>query len=220
MAPVPVAPYWAGTRPSRMPGARWSIGNWTVWSVMLLLAIGVAGYALSGVLRGIEVGIPAMAYHLPERAVFAAMHFGIGGVALLVGPFQFVPAVRARMPVLHRWLGRIYVAACLLSGGAGFVLASNTSAGPIARTGFSLLAIFWILTTGMAFARARQRNFAEHKRWMIRSFALTLAAVTLRIYLPVSAIFLKIEFVVAYPVIAFACWVPNVIVAEWLVRKR
>jgi len=203
-----------------MPGTRWSIGKWTGWSVMLLLAAGVAAYALAGVLRGIEIGIPAMAYHLPDRAVFAVMHFGIGGIALLTGPFQFIPAMRARLPVLHRWLGRIYVTACLLSGVAGFVLASNTNAGPVARAGFSLLAIFWILTTSMAFIRARQRKFADHKRWMIRSFALTLAAVTLRIYLPVSAILMGVEFAVAYPVIAFACWVPNAVIAEWLVRGK
>lgn len=187
---------------------------------MLLLAAAVAGYAISGVLRGIEVAIPAMAYHLPERAVFAAMHFGLGGIALITGPVQFVPELRARQPVVHRWMGRLYVAACLLSGVAGFVLASNTNAGPVARSGFCLLAIFWIVTTSMAFVRARQRNFAVHKQWMIRSFALTLAAVTLRIYLPVSTMGFGISFPTAYPVIAFACWVPNSIAAEWLVRKQ
>ncbi|MNL75568.1 hypothetical protein D3C87_2013940 [compost metagenome] len=56
-----------------------------------------------------------------------------------------------------------------------------------------------------------------HRRWMIRSIALTLAAVTLRIQIPVSMM-LDIPFDTAYPVIAWLCWVPNLVVAEMIVR--
>lgn len=53
---------------------------------------------------------------------------------------------------------------------------------------------------------------------MVRSYALTLPAVTLRIYLPVSLI-AGVHFMVAYPAIAWLCWVPNAIAAEWLIRS-
>ena len=53
---------------------------------------------------------------------------------------------------------------------------------------------------------------------MIRSYALTLAAVTLRIYLPLSQVS-QIPFEVAYPIIAYACWVPNILIAEWMIRR-
>lgn len=53
---------------------------------------------------------------------------------------------------------------------------------------------------------------------MVRNFALTLAAVTLRIYLPASMI-AGIEFEVAYPYIAWLCWVPNLVAAELLFNK-
>ena len=198
---------------------RWSAGKWAGWSIMLLLAAGVAGYALTGVIAGIEIVLPQMAYHLPERALFAILHFGVGGLVLVIGPFQFVPAIRAGWPTLHRWMGRVYVLGCVGSGMAGFVLASNTNAGPVARTGFSLLAAAWLATTIMAFIKARQRNFNEHKRWMIRSYALTLAAVTLRIYLPASMIGFGMSFAQVYPAISFACWVPNAIIAELILRK-
>jgi hypothetical protein len=53
---------------------------------------------------------------------------------------------------------------------------------------------------------------------MIRSFALTLAAVALRVYLP-SALAAGIEFETAYPIIAWLCWVPNLLVVEFLIGR-
>jgi ABC-type spermidine/putrescine transport system permease subunit II len=64
-----------------------------------------------------------------------------------------------------------------------------------------------------------QRDFAAHRRWMIRSFALTFAAVTLRLYLPLGFL-LPVSFDDAYRVISFLCWVPNLLAAEWLLRRR
>jgi hypothetical protein len=54
---------------------------------------------------------------------------------------------------------------------------------------------------------------------MIRNFSLTFAAVTLRIYVPLS-IALGIPFEQAYPAIAWLCWVPNLAVAEWALVPR
>ena len=71
----------------------------------------------------------------------------------------------------------------------------------------------------MAFVRIRQGNRVDHRRWMIRSYALTLAAVTLRLYLPAS-FGLGVPFASAYPVIAWICWVPNLIVAEAILAWR
>lgn len=187
---------------------------------MTVLAIGVAAYGAAFIFAGgIERVMPQMAYHVPNRHLFAAAHFGVGALVLAIGPFQFVPRIRAGWPAFHRWLGRIYVVGCLISGVAGFMLAQNTNAGPVARTGFTLLAVIWLVTTTMAFVKARSRQFDEHRRWMIRSYALTLAAVTLRIYLPVSMAGFGLSFLVVYPVISFACWVPNAIVAEWFIMR-
>jgi hypothetical protein len=75
------------------------------------------------------------------------------------------------------------------------------------------------VTSLAAYLHIRNRNIAAHRDWMIRSYALTLAAVTLRIYLPASQI-AGIDFMLAYPAIAWLCWVPNLAVAEWLVRSK
>jgi len=200
--------------------ATWTKGTWAGWSFMTFMAVGVGLYGIAFVFAGgIERVLPAMAYHVPDRYFWAATHFGVGALVLSIGPFQFVPGIRSKWPTLHRWTGRIYVAGCLTSGVAGFILASNTNAGPVAQTGFSLLAASWIFSTSTAFLKARARDFTAHRRWMIRSYALTLAAVTLRIYLPVSMIGFELPYSLVYPVISFACWVPNAIIAEWFIRQ-
>ena len=135
---------------------------------------------------------------------------------------RFLKALRSKLPAVHRWAGRIYITACAVGGVAGASIALFSTSGPIAGWGFFLLAITWLVTTGMAYTRALQKNFVDHERWMIRSFALTLAAVTLRIYLPIAVIQNQGEFPVdAYRAIAWLAWVPNLVVAElWIASRR
>lgn len=201
-----------------MTASTWSKGTWFGWSLMTVMAIGVAGYGAAAAWLSLSGDLPSMTHHFPDRITATAIHFGVGGLALLLGPFQFLPGLRARRPALHRWTGRVYVAACFMSGIAALVLAGTTPRGLIAQLGFGLLGIFWLITTGVALARAMQRRFAEHRRWMIRSYSLTLAAVTLRIYLP-AAFAMEIPFSTSYPIISFACWVPNILVAEAMIRS-
>ena len=89
----------------------------------------------------------------------------------------------------------------------------------IAHAGFGLLACAWLLTTTLGFLRIRAGDDVDHRAWMIRSYSLTFAAVTLRIYLPL-AFASGIPFEIAYPAIAWLCWVPNAIVAEWMFVRR
>jgi uncharacterized membrane protein len=185
----------------------------------------------TGALLSLGVALTAMRYlagvgPVPEvvagnRHINPALVIHVAGAAtaLLLAPLQFVPRLRARLPRLHRWTGRIYVAGCLLGGMSGFVLALGVSTGPVSMAGFGLLALLWIAVTAQAWRKAMQRDFAAHRRWMIRSFALTFAAVTLRLYLPLGFL-LPVSFDDAYRVISFLCWVPNLLAAEWLLRRR
>ena len=151
---------------------------------------------------------------------FLALHAGFGALALMLGPFQFLPRLRTRHTRIHRFVGSLYVTACLAGGLAGLALAAGVSAGPVAAAGFGALGIAWVYTTARGLASALTGRFAAHRRWMIRSFALTLAAVTLRLHLPASAM-LGIEFETAYLWISFTCWVPNLVFAElWIAFAR
>jgi hypothetical protein len=120
---------------------------------------------------------------------------------------------------LHRYAGRIYVLACTIGGATGLLLALGATTGPVATAGFGTLALFWLYATLTAWRLAVRRRFAEHRAWMIRSWAMTFAAVTLRLYLPLIPLF-DMAFYDGYRAIAFLCWVPNLLVAELYLRMR
>jgi uncharacterized membrane protein len=141
------------------------------------------------------------------------VHAGAASTALILGPFQFIARLRAARPKLHRWMGRTYVVACLAGGISGLMLAAGTNAGPIAQAGFGLLAVCWLTANVQAWRLALAGRFAEHRRWMVRSFAMTFAAVTLRLYLPIAPV-MGYDFMPAYVAISWLAWVPNLIVAE------
>jgi uncharacterized membrane protein len=146
-------------------------------------------------------------------------HIIFGGVALLTGWTQFSRKIRSKKIRFHRTLGKIYVGACLLSGCAGLYIAFYATGGIVSSLGFGGLALSWLFTTSKAYLSIRQKRINDHQDWMTRSYALTFAAVTLRLWLPLSQA-LDIEFISAYVVISWLCWVPNLLVAEWMVMKR
>lgn len=187
---------------------------------MAFLSIGVALYA------AVVFGFFPLGAHLhPDmRAVFEQHAAGVyahvfgSAIALAVGPFQFLDGLRTRHAPVHRSLGWLYLGAGVLVGGiAGLYLSQFAFGGPLAQLGFGALALAWLYTGARAFDAVRRREILEHRRWMIRNFALAFAAVTLRLYLP-AAVVAGVDFSLAYGVIAWACWVPNLFVAEWLLR--
>jgi hypothetical protein len=182
-----------------------------LWALVAVLSIGIAGYAWHYLVP--NAFVPPGIGENPFAKPWLVVHAGLAGVAMALGPFQFLPGLRLRRPRLHRWSGRAYVAACLLGGTAGLLLATGSTAGPIARAGFAALAVCWLATTGNAWRLALAGRFLEHRRWMVRSFALTFAAVTLRLYLPIAPM-LGLDFLPAYRAIAWLCWVPNLVFAE------
>lgn len=191
------------------------------FGLLAVLSIGVAAYAL--VVYGLT---PLGAFVHPDmRTVFEANRLGIYAhvfaslIALALGPFQFHSRLRKRRISLHRWMGRVYLGVGVLVGGlAGLYMAMHAFGGLPARLGFAGLAFAWLYTGLRAYLAICGGQVAVHRRWMVRNFALTFAAVTLRLYLPAAAIS-GIEFESAYPYIAWLCWVPNLIVAELLFNR-
>lgn len=186
-------------------------------AILYFLTIGVAGYAVVayGLFPLGSLVHPDMQVVFQAHAVGIYTHVSASLVALALGPFQFSSRLRQQNTALHRWSGRLYISIGVLVGGAsGLYMAQFAFGGNVARIGFSLLALSWLFTGLMAYLAIRRRDIANHRRWMVRNFALTFAAVTLRIYLGLSAA-AGFTFESSYPVIAWLCWVPNLIVAEW-----
>lgn len=145
-------------------------------------------------------------------------HIGFGGVALLVGWANFVDGWRLRHPKWHKLIGMLYVLSVLVSGLSGLMVGYCATGGRWAAAGFMTLAVIWLITTLRAWWSIKNGLVDAHKKAMLYSYACTFAAVTLRIYLPVLASIFD-AFEPAYRVVAWLCWVPNVIWARWYTRR-
>jgi len=188
------------------------------WAVMTVLALIIAAYAIA-LLFVAGMRAPFLQERFITVPLAAYLHLAGAGIALAAGAFQHNGRIRTRYLNAHRWLGRTYVVSVLLGGSAALVLATMSQAGLVTHVGFGLLAVLWLFSTGMAYRYIRAGNQALHRRWMIRSYAFTFAAVTLRIYLPLSQV-AGIPFDDAYQTISWLCWVPNLIVAEWIILRQ
>jgi hypothetical protein len=97
-------------------------------------------------------------------------------------------------------------------------LRTGTTRNPKRSSGYAaLVALSLALGPFQFWAALRERRSGLH-RWMVRNFALTFAAVTLRLWLPGSVVS-GVPFGIAYPIVAWLCWVPNLVFAESLLRR-
>ncbi len=185
-------------------------------AAVLSLLIALVSYRF--LFLGLELSFDVMLNHITDRRVFFVAHIAASPIALAIGAFQFMPKLRQSRKSLHRWMGRVYGVAILVGGIGGLGIGINAIGGPIASVGFSALAIVWMTTTAIAIYYAMQRKLGLHRRWMFRSFAVTLAGVTLRLQLPIlMASGMSYENASVW--LAYSCWIPNLLIAEWLLSR-
>lgn len=190
-----------------------------LWLLFALLSAAIAMHAFHYLYGEIDQHNPFhLAFALAGYAV--PLHFFGAGLALLLAPIQVINAVRRRWPRLHRMLGWLYVLAVLQSGLAGLWLAPLAQGGWPTGLAFALLAIAWLVSTGLAVAYAVRLCFEKHRRWMLRSVALTFSAVTLRLYLVFGLAVLRVDFAIAYLAAAWLCWTLNLLAMEAYLRWR
>ncbi len=191
------------------------------WLLLMILSAGIALASLRYLALPAELVTPPAVLHNRITYPLAFMAHVVGAVtALLLGPWQMSTSLRRRWPKAHRVAGMLYIAGVLVGGVSGVMIASTASAGPVAQWGFGLLALAWLLTTGLALLFIRQGDVARHRVMMLSSFALTFAAVTLRLYLPL-AFLVPMPFEQWYTIVAWLCWVPNLVLVQgWLLLGR
>lgn len=206
------------------------------WGLMTFFAVAVTIVAVAPYVTlnsaNFNNATTRYATEIPIRYVSLFIHAFSSGIALLLGPFQFLNRLRQRRPVLHRWLGRIYLTGILVGGLSAFVIAPGIISGLVGQVGLSLLGVLWLWTGWNAYSSIRAGNVTLHREWMIRNFGLTFAAVTLRLWLGIligtQVPLLDVKyggdfdalFVEAYRVVMWLCWVPNLIIAEWIIQRR
>lgn len=149
-------------------------------------------------------------------------HAMSAGLALGIGWLQFVKRLRQRSPQLHRLVGYVYSVMLVIAGITGLYLAYYSDGGLSGHLGFGMLSALWLYTLYRALKSIIvDRDPLAHGSWMTRNYALTCAAVTLRIYTPLAgALFSLTDTNETFTVIAWLAWVPNLFAAEMINSRR
>ncbi len=148
------------------------------------------------------------------------IHVYTSMLALLAGLTQFSNYLRSRQVHIHRWVGKIYVAIVLFaSGPTGLVMGFYANGGIISQISFCLLATLWIFCTAQAFKAIRLGKINAHREWMYRSYALTLSAITLRLWKWLIVLLFDTRPMDTYRIVAWLGWVLNLAIAEWLIYR-
>lgn len=194
-------------------------GGFTLFILGLALALNTFSYfnfdSHYGFLRLKEKAI-STGWYLP--AYYS--HVLVAGIILLIGFFQLYLPLSMRWRAVHRTLGKIYVFGILIfSAPGGLVMSLFINRGPWVLLSFIIQCTLWFFFTYMAFDRIRHRDVPAHRQWMLRSFALTLAAITLRLYVFLSSWSFDLTQPTAYAAIAWLSWVPNILLVEIYIHK-
>lgn len=160
--------------------------------------------------------------HYRNRPVGFYMHVVFSPIALVIAFFQLLPFERSKKPSSgkrfqkpdsHRYIGLLYAFCCLVSSIASVPMALDSIGSMSAHIGFVALAVVWFVTTFAALIYAKMGKFRLHRMWILRSFACTLAAISLRIQLGIMQ-GAGVDFGLIFDIVGWSSWVPNLVVCE------
>ena len=187
-----------------------------VWWAVLIGATSVAIFSMRYLLPNPPAFLKQMENHFlfPRQL---SIHALTGSIALLVGPWQLSTSLRAAYPRVHRWLGRIYVADVLVAWLLSIFLLPTVTTGLPAASAFFMLGSCWAGFAALGVLAIRRRDIQAHRRWMLRSFAMAFAAVTIRFYFhPAKALGFPFEYY--YPASLWLSFLTNMAVIELVIR--
>lgn len=158
--------------------------------------------------------------HRPEYLGFFYTHVYTSIFVLLSG---FIAIIRKDFGLknLHRNMGKMYIFLVLIfAAPSGIYMGFFANGGIFSKVSFVILGILWWFSTYKAYQLARQKRFTEHKQWMWRSFALTLSAITLRMWKVIIVYLFHPNPMDVYQIIAWLGWIPNLLLIEYLITKK
>lgn len=158
-------------------------------------------------------------YHIKPWRVSFYIHVFTSPLVIVAGLLQFNRWIYHNRPRIHKLSGYIYIIVLLfISGPAAFIMSVYANGGYVAQTSFVTLSLLWILFTFIAYRKVRKGEFESHIKWNMRSYALTLSAVTLRFYAYLFDYFhIGLGPRETYIVLAYMSWIPNLIFVELLI---
>ena len=152
------------------------------------------------------------------------VHVVASSFALIAGFTQFFRLFRSRYPQIHRLSGWLYIITILAFAlPSGFILALSAAGGKATQISFILLSVLWGFSTVFALRAALKKQWLLHRDWMIRSFALSLSALSLRSWkmalYELQPYFDWLTPVHIYQLESWLGWVVNLLIAELIIFK-
>lgn len=146
-------------------------------------------------------------------------HISFGALALFIGWRQFGDSFRSKNLSLHRIIGKIYITSVLISSITAIYIGYFANGGIISALGFMSLGFIWLTVTLLAWFKIKRGNIVAHQILMVYSYSCTFAAVTLRLWYPLlNSITAGSDK--SYLIVAWLCWIPNLLAAYLINRKR
>ena len=162
-----------------------------LWSAVIFLAfLGVAvatrravvllrpSLATAGAARNPAAQLDA---HFAAQRALTLAHVIPAMLFMILGPLQFVKRLRAKHPRIHRWSGRVFLLSSGVVGITGLRMALGKTIGGLdEKAAILLFGTFFLVALAKALWHAMHRQFAQHREWMIRGYAIGLAVATIR----------------------------------------
>ena len=140
---------------------------------------------------------------------------------LILGIPQFISWVRQKLPSWHKNLGKIYISIVLfVAAPSGFIMAIYANGNSFTKFSFILQSILWFAFTLYAFRLVRTKNWKKHEHFMIRSYALTLSAISLRLFKWIIVGIWELPPMDTYKIVAWLGWIVNLIIAEFYIYLK
>lgn len=158
---------------------------------------------------------------IPLYILFFYIHVYSSIFVLLAGFTQFSSRLLQKQPVIHRNVGKFYVFTVLfLSTPSGFFIGVFANGGFYSRISFVTLSTLWFYFTLRGFLSIKNKNIRLHKAFMLRSFALTFSAITLRFWKVILVYLFHSSPMDIYQIIAWLGWIPNLLIIEFYLYQQ
>jgi hypothetical protein len=221
-------------RPGRAPGSSRTRKQLRWFVPLAIVCVAFVAFSMPPYLTfdPAQSRLPGVREGFPLYYPLLVAHIWFGSVALLAGSLQVWPWFRRNHRAAHRFIGRVYVFGGVLPAGIAVLgVAPLSSTGFVSSVGNTLLALLWVPITIAGYRMARQRRFAEHREWMIRSYALTTSIVINRLWGVVLILALLPQLDTTYggdmdalittaaQASVWLSWVVNLLAAEWWLER-
>ena len=205
----------------------------TVWTSAGLFGLYILAFYAAALYQGNLERWNDMLPDIYSRGASAAttgigVHFAMGGIILVLGSIQLIDGIRIKYPAVHRWIGRIYIVACLLAaiGGTVFIFAKGTIGGTVMDIGFALYGALMFVCAIETYRHAVAGRTETHRAWALRLYALAIGSWLYR--MDYGFWFLladKAGHTSAFNgpfdyIMDFFFYIPNLLVAEIFIRAK